>query len=658
MDSRATEASRELRKILSIGALLCLGLATAAPGKHLQWMIDELGHEMPPSGFYEPSSRCTQECDTPEVLNDPERLRACAARNRCQPLVSRPPSPEPEACLPEDRIDDEGEFQQLCTPFPRLATHSLQSCCLQFELARFGWRGYQLHFGPWAMAEDRNDDYAYGYARIDNAANLDADSSAFGLPLDYEYMVGFEFWQHAGSHHFILHDLLGSCNDPNRPRGPECSSFEQLPQQCSAANPQRSCPGTSMRRVPLAGSPGPSYFPVPYPDGVGIKISRNHIVFMEHHLQNWFDPQIGEAWVNVYTRPARRRAPDGRLVENVEKEAHVLFDGSGTFFLVPPHTIGRTQGLWVAPRNIELYGLTAHSHKRNILFTADLVGSNGEPLDSLPRTYRFSHPYCGGLARISSQPGQPPAPDDPVDVSNPPRHLYESIDWTDHEQCPFWREDGNNDREGAIVIRQGQGIRYECWVNNGVLPFQTAKGLAQASPDPTLGSLLGTAASLLRGNAGSFPTGTLAVQAVPIEPRDAFGRPVRGKFSCEEIPGVVPGIPFFGAIGLYQNKPCLPDVLREANGTPKDPADDALDPSRLRAVLAGGPSRECDPNESWQQFGSKYVSGHYTGQCVPASIGFAESEDDEMCILLGLYAFTEDDLVPSPVDRLPTDVGR
>jgi len=29
-----------------------------------------------------------------------------------------------------------------------------------------------------------------------------------------------------------------------------------------------------------------------------------------------------------------------------------------------------------------------------------------------------------------------------------------------------------------------------------------------------------------------------------------------------------------------------------------------------------------------------------------------------MCILLGLYAFTDDDLVPSPIDRLPTDVGR
>ena len=149
---------------------------------------------------------------------------------------------------------------------------------------------------------------------------------------------------------------------------------------------------------------------------------------------------------------------------------------------------------------------------------------------------------------------------------------------------------------------------------------------------------------------------------VPLQPHDAFGRVVRGKYSCEEIPGVVPGFPAAGALGYYGNLPCLPDVLKGL-----DPSEDLLTSDRAEAVGGGGVAAECDPTAQWHQFcnpegycspSSPPFEGNYTGKCVPANIGFAETEDDEMCILLGLYAFTNDDLVPSPIDRPPTDVGR
>jgi len=47
---------------------------------------------------------------------------------------------------------------------------------------------------------------------------------------------------------------------------------------------------------------------------------------------------------------------------------------------------------------------------------------------------------------------------------------------------------------------------------------------------------------------------------------------------------------------------------------------------------------------------------NHEGKCAPVSIGFAEAEDNELCI--SLDAFTNDDVAPSPIARLPIDVGR
>jgi hypothetical protein len=384
---------------------------------------------------------------------------------------------------------------------------------------------------------------------------------------------------------------------------------------------------------------------------------------MTHHLQHWYDLQHAQVWINIYTIPAKRSAGSGTFVENINKEAHVFFDGSASAFLIPPHSIARAQGVWVAPRNIELYGLTFHSHKRDLLAFADLVGTNGETKDLPARTYRYSNPVCGGFAGCVENDITT------CDLQRPPMHLYESTQWSDHEQCPYWREDldangkSDNDTEGAVIIKQGEGIRYECYVNNGILPFQ---------------ALVGAGAMSKQGaeNQARLRPYTLASQEVPLQPHDAFGKVVRGKFSCEEIAGVPPGFPGAGALGYYGNRPCLPDVLKR-----QDPSED-LSPSNpnlaesAQAVAAGGEAAECgklvsplesNPNDTWHQFCNSggYCSppyfpfqGQYTGKCVPASIGFAETEDDEMCILLGLYAFTDDDTVPSPIDRLPTDVGR
>jgi hypothetical protein len=679
---------------LRITILAATALAGTAEARHWQWAFESDGHAMPIGSFHEPSAECEAECVP--LANDPAQrgaFDACIARHRCQPLILPPPSPDPAACAAEDTIQDSAQFETECRPFAEkmlalaqsapdsdtaaTAVFSRGSCCLQFGLAEEGWRGYQLEFGSYEMLKGPtiNDEFTIGWARVPNAQPLDAEESP------YEYMVAFEFWQHSGSHHFIMDDLLGPYNDPDSPRDCEpnpdapngsCEKFAALPESCPARTDEEgkgprtnggsacSFGGGGMQSFPLAGSPGPSYFPVPYPDGVGIKISREHIFRMTHHIQDWFNPQLAQVWINIYTVPAKRS--DGS--ESVEKEAHVFFDGSASAFLIPPRTIAAAQGVWVAPRNIELYGLTAHSHKRNVLFTADLIGVDGE-VKSLPiREYQYSHPYCGGYARIPSQPGVPPGPDDPVDRNNPPLHLYESTDWAEHEQCPYWREDGNNDPSGAILIRQGEGIRYNCLVNNGILPSQTLThpALQEGTGDPALDSTLQNLRAGIANNLSRFPPQTLAVQSVPVEPRDAFGRVVRLKYSCEEIPGVVPGFPGAGALGYYHNRPCIPDALK-----PLEPHEDYHDPETAQVALEGGPAVECDPNDGWTQFRQDWFSGNYTGKCVPASIGFAETEDDEMCILLGLYAFTDDDLVPigrnGPlgeygIDRLPTDVGR
>lgn len=663
------------------GALL---FTSQAEARHWQWAYAEQGHATSIVGFYQPSPQCLNECGP--LISDPSKadeLKTCTAKYRCQPLVDRPPNPDlsSNACQPGDVIADDGQFDTQCSPYStKIATltdpalrYSRGSCCLQYEIGRLGWRGYQLTYGPYDMDSTVNDQFTCAFARVPNADNLTKDGST------YEYMVGFEFWQYRGSHHFIMDDLLGKYNDPGHPRDcatasnpAECVQFDQLPESDPVSQPKPSCtaiPG-AMRSFPLAGSPGPSYFPVPYPDGVGIKISRNHIFRMTHHLQDWFDPQTAQVWINVYTKPAEDAAGN----QNIQKEAHVFFDGSGSVFLVPPHTIGRTSGLWVAPRNIELYGLTAHSHKRNVLFAADLVGVDGQ-VKSLPvRTYQYSNPVCGGLARIPSGANGQPQPNDPVDYQHPPRHLFESIDWAEHEQCPYWREDGgNNDGEGAILVKQGEGIRYECLVNNGVLPIQilNGTGLPPKTGDPTIDPLLANVTAGAKNAASYYPAGTLAFQAVPVEPRDAFGRVPRVKFSCEEIPGVIPGFPGAGAVGYYGNRPCMPNLLKG-----QDPSLDFTSQETAEAALLGGSAGECchrDPDDTsttcdqWTQFRQPWFSGTYTGKCVPSSIGFAETEDDEMCILLGLYTFTDDDAVPigtngplgeHGIDRLPTDVGR
>ena len=690
--------------------------ASRVEAHHWDWAYANQGHAMPVESWELSSAEC-QACvaQTSGAAPDSAAFQQCIngqiaaavgdpTKTWCkpQPLISRPPNPDPAACLPGDEITSEADFQGAtgqCLPnfTDKMAAisdpagrYSKASCCLRYEigphqvaLGRQPWRGYQLTFGPYLMRQGVNDEFSIGYAMLPNDANLDADTSAAGSPQTYEYMIGFEFWQFKGSHHFIMDDLLGPYNDPARPRGScsaadvcdpadspdvcaqktaDCQAFQSLPSTCPASganvDPSQNdansaaCHST-MQGFPLAGTPGPSYFPVPYPDGVGIKIARDHIFRMTHHLQHWFDPQHAQVWINVYTLPAKRRdhrgGCDARLVESVAKEAHVFFDGSASAFLIPPHTIGQAQGLWVTPRNIELYGLTFHSHKRSLLAYADLVGVDGNPKALPVRTYKYSHPYCGGFS------GCIDGDLSTCDLSRPPMHLYESTDWSDHEQCPYWREDadanGNsdNDTEGAILIKQGEGIRYECWVNNGVLPFQALVGAGLMSEQEA------------EEQARLRPY-NLAAQSVPLQPHDAFGRVVRGKFSCEEIPGVVPGFPAAGALGYYGNLPCLPDVLKGL-----DPSEDLLTAERAEAVGVGGVAAECDPTARWHQFcnpegycspSSPPFEGNYTGKCVPANIGFAETEDDEMCILLGLYAFTDDDLVPSPIDRLPTDVGR
>lgn len=664
-------------------ALFSLGLAaTAAEARHWQWAFQQQGHAEPIVGFYQPSPQCLSECGP--MLSDPAKadlLLTCSAKYRCQPLIDRPPNPDVRsgACQPLDAITDDAQFTAQCQPFTEkmakiadtAARYSKGSCCLQYEIGRAGWRGYQLVFGPYDMDPTVNDQFTCGYAKVPNAANLDGDNGGIGST--YEYMVGFEFWQYRGSHHFIMSDLLGPYNDPTKKRDcaadTACSEFESLPDRYPASSPHSTCAAVpGMRSFPLAGSPGPSYFPVPYPDGVGIKISREHIFAMTHHLQDWFDPQRAEVWINVYTKPAKVSG-----VETIQKQAHVFFDGSGSVFLVPPHTIGRTQGLWVAPRDIELFGLTAHSHKRNVLFTADLIGVDGNPKALPVRSYQYSNPVCGGFKRLPSGPNGQPLPGDPVDTQHPPMHLYESTDWSDHEQCPYWREDGgNNDAAGAVLIRQGEGIKYECIVNNGVTPIEwsSAPGVPPATGDATADAAAQNLASGARNAARYFPAYTLASQPVSLEPHDAFGRVPRVKYSCEEIPGVVPGFPGAGAVGEYGNRPCMPDVLKG-----KDPSTDPLGDETRSAMLLGGPAAECKPADSWHQFCGGYgcspavfpFAGTYTGKCVPSAIGFAETEDDEMCILLGLYAFTDDDVVPTGtngplgsrgVDRLPTDVGR
>ncbi|MGH7898157.1 MAG: hypothetical protein ACREQQ_09400, partial [Candidatus Binatia bacterium] len=108
--------------------LLLLGVAPAR-ADHWDWAYAELGHAMPVESFDVSSPEC-QACvaATGQSPESPE-FRACVSAQEVaaqgdptkawckpQPLISRPPDPDPAACLEGDAIADEIQFVEQCLP--------------------------------------------------------------------------------------------------------------------------------------------------------------------------------------------------------------------------------------------------------------------------------------------------------------------------------------------------------------------------------------------------------------------------------------------------------------------------------------------------------------------------------------------------------------
>jgi hypothetical protein len=166
--------------------------------------------------------------------------------------------------------------------------------------------------------------------------------------------------------------------------------------------------------------------------------------------------------------------------------------------------------------------------------------------------------------------------------SSAPLHAYENRNYFEPKVCEYWR-----DADGPLVLRKGQAIRASCIVNNGV-------NQTQQIDEPAVRDAVET------GPIGDF----LYAGRDPSEYRVRYG--------CEKTTGVPPGTP--GADTPFTSKvpkDCPPNPAVDEAGHPVDGPYDSPE--------------YCPASAGW------------TGRCVPASVVFANTGEDTMCIPILMY---------------------
>ena len=141
-------------------AVLAVAVPSRVEAHHWDWAYANQGHAMPVESWELSSAEC-QACvaQTSGAAPDSAAFQQCIngqiaaavgdpTKTWCkpQPLISRPPNPDPAACLPGDEITSEADFQGAtgqCLPnfTDKMAAisdpagrYSKASCCLQYEI--------------------------------------------------------------------------------------------------------------------------------------------------------------------------------------------------------------------------------------------------------------------------------------------------------------------------------------------------------------------------------------------------------------------------------------------------------------------------------------------------------------------------------------------
>ena len=204
------------------------------------------------------------------------------------------------------------------------------------------------------------------------------------------------------SHHFIAYEWLGTTKPPAGVR-PIGGTVDLI----------------SKRRFQVGSQQ--SFFTIAFPEGVGIKFTKNTSFDLNSHFVNLNGEKtlMGEVYVNIFF------AAPGSIKTFVKP----LFE-INPFINVPPNQTRTTK--WTFPnlttaimdpglgflgrlsRETHIYSLTSHTHRHGVRFSAFLI-QNGRDV-------------------------------------NPPRMIYDNFSWDDPVYTVF---------DPPMVLQPGQGIRFE-----------------------------------------------------------------------------------------------------------------------------------------------------------------------------------------------------
>jgi hypothetical protein len=206
-----------------------------------------------------------------------------------------------------------------------------------------------------------------------------------------------------------------------------------------------------------------------------------------------------------------------------------------------------------------------------------------------------AHMHKRGLSFITNKiPANPPAgtghSDPGCNNAEGLPFLYETDSWSEPREC-FYTAGPDNPQAQPIRIDAGEGLQYQCLTNNGVKTTDDLPADARQAIRPYF------------------------------QARDV-------KWACEEVPGVPPNVPFLFLGGRYV-VPCTPDYPAAwPLGSPQADAD------CCRPGTGPGTAVACVGKQG-------QLNPRVTGRCVPANLVFGPSQDDEMCLLPGMYWMDE-----------------
>ncbi len=250
--------------------------------------------------------------------------------------------------------------------------------------------GIQLHLQPFSVGPHREREIFFF-----------VEKPFDGLGMDQIYVQRIDVFMMEQSHHFVLYEHIGRSNPPPGIR-PNQGVIDLL----------------NHRRIQVISQQ--SFFTLAFPEGVGLKFSKNSSFDLNSHYVNLNGEQtlMAEAYVNIYfaepgsvqtvVKPLFEINPNIRVPPNQTRTITAVFPGPTMAAFDPAiGSAGRVR------RETHIYSLTSHMHCHGVRFTAYLT-QNGRSL-------------------------------------NPPVTVYDNLSWDDPKYTTF---------DPPLVLSPGQGIGF------------------------------------------------------------------------------------------------------------------------------------------------------------------------------------------------------